>query len=260
VTFGAALVVVLAQVASSANSAASQQQLAAAREYIVQARSSGDFEVLRLTPRIRSSLLSALELDPGNAEARLYFVTYLLMAPRIVGGSVKAAMAHVDTLERDNRYLAALGRSQLHAHLGDTSRATSELRSLIRQFPESITPYANLLNFLSDSAGHAEAVSLARRLEQSTCCQRLGMYYSARMSLISGNGLAEAEPKMRAYLATQPRIEEPPLAFAHLRLGQILLRLGRREEAMAELETALRLNPRITVARDELRQLKQQSP
>lgn len=56
-----------------------------------QAMRAGPFKALRLTGTIKDSLTRAVELDPGNIDAREALVMFYLLAPGIAGGSVHKA-------------------------------------------------------------------------------------------------------------------------------------------------------------------------
>ena len=56
--------------------------------------------------------------------------------------------------------------------------------------------------------------------------------------------MERGESALRDYLTRPRRPDLPSHAAAHWRLGQILLALGRRDEARREWEEALRLDPK----------------
>ena len=68
--------------------------------------------------------------------------------------------------------------------------------------------------------------------------------------------LAREERYFRKYLTQEAEGESPSLAVAHKRLAVVLEKRGRRAEAIAELEAALRLQPDFPDAKKELKRLK----
>jgi predicted TPR repeat methyltransferase len=55
----------------------------------------------------------------------------------------------------------------------------------------------------------------------------------------------------------EPEAGEPPWAGAHWRLGQVLEKEGKKSDAIAEMEEALRLQPDLKPAKEDLNRLKE---
>ena len=70
-------------------------------------------------------------------------------------------------------------------------------------------------------------------------------YQAAKTILVSGDGshLSRAEAYLRKYLSQEPEAGSPPLSAAHWRLGLVLEKEGRKDDARSELQTARRLQP-----------------
>jgi hypothetical protein len=81
-------------------------------------------------------------------------------------------------------------------------------------------------------------------------------FAAARVLTERGIELGRAESYLRKYLMQPPEGNAPLHAHAHWALGLLLERLGRRPEAIAELESALRQKGDFEPARKELRRLK----
>ena len=79
-------------------------------------------------------------------------------------------------------------------------------------------------------------------------------YEAARTLLAEGADLPRAERYLRKYLTQDPEGETPSPALAHWRVGAGALRMeGRKPEAIAEVETALRLKPDLREAKKDLK-------
>jgi tetratricopeptide (TPR) repeat protein len=88
----------------------------------------------------------------------------------------------------------------------------------------------------------------------------LAPYFEAANALLeSGVELPRGEAYLRRYLAQEPEGEEPDAAHAHQLLGLILEKQGRSAEAASELETAVRMNPRLKGAKEDLKRVKSSS-
>jgi tetratricopeptide (TPR) repeat protein len=85
----------------------------------------------------------------------------------------------------------------------------------------------------------------------------LGPYFHAgQETLLAGKDPKRAEQYLRKYLTQEPEAYAPHLSRAHWRIGQALMKQGRKAEAIAELEAALRLEPGLDGARNDLKTLK----
>jgi tetratricopeptide (TPR) repeat protein len=86
----------------------------------------------------------------------------------------------------------------------------------------------------------------------------LGPFYQAGRVLLTtaGGDLSRADRYLRKYLTIEPEPGQPGPAAAHWRLGQVLEKQGRKAEAIAELEQAVRMNPDFENAKKDLKRLK----
>lgn len=67
---------------------------------------------------------------------------------------------------------------------------------------------------------------------------------------------ARAETYFRKYLAQEPEGEAPSLAMGHWKLGLALEQQGRKQEAIRELQTAVKMKPGLKEAKKDLERLK----
>jgi tetratricopeptide (TPR) repeat protein len=87
----------------------------------------------------------------------------------------------------------------------------------------------------------------------------LSPYFQAGLeTLLADKDAGRAERYLRKYLTQEPEAYAPRLSRAHWRIGQTLEKQGRKTEAIAEIETALRLEPDLEEARKDLKRMKQQ--
>ena len=80
---------------------------------------------------------------------------------------------------------------------------------------------------------------------------------AARVMITEKTDPARAEALLRRYLEVEPEIGYPSHAGAHWRIGQALEQLGRKPEAIAEMQTALKMDPSLDGAKRDLKRLKQ---
>jgi hypothetical protein len=82
-------------------------------------------------------------------------------------------------------------------------------------------------------------------------------YYAAGNALLAaGKDPPNAERCFRKYLSGEPEAGAPDLAVAHWRLGLVLEKEGRKPEALAEIETAVKMKPSLREAKKDLDRLR----
>jgi tetratricopeptide (TPR) repeat protein len=74
--------------------------------------------------------------------------------------------------------------------------------------------------------------------------------------LTTGKDLPRAERYARKYLSQEPEPTATSTGVAHWRLGMILDKQGRTQDAIASLQTATRLEPKFEQAQKDLKRLK----
>jgi len=85
----------------------------------------------------------------------------------------------------------------------------------------------------------------------------LSPYYAAGNALLAaGKDLPNSERYFLKYLSGEPEAGAPDLANAYWRLGLVLEKEGRKPEAIAEIETAVKMKPSLREAKKDLERLK----
>ena len=72
----------------------------------------------------------------------------------------------------------------------------------------------------------------------------------------TGKDLLRAERYARKYLSQEPEPTASSHAVAHWRLGLVLEKEGRKADAVAEVETATKMDPNFTQAQKDLKRLR----
>ncbi len=135
--------------------------------------------------------------------------------------------------------------------------AEAEDRRAIALKPTQIHPYRQLA-ILYATAGRWD--DLTKLLNQSHAAIPNNLspdFEAARIILTTNAGpqLAQAEQYLRGYLAQPAEGEAPTHAMAHWRLGLVLEKEGRRNDAIHELETAVHLDGNLDDAKKDLKRL-----
>lgn len=186
-----------------------------------------------------ASYREALRLRPGHPTAR-FGVGRLLEGK---GAKTEAAAEYLAAIEAAPAFAEAHANlGSVYHEMGDLEKAEAELREAVRLRTEWAGPRYNLANVLFDLGRYEEAA------EQ----YRLAARFAPRDPLIARNwsnaaekagDLAGAERVVREWLE-----QSGENADLRNRLGDLLEKLGREEEAMEEYERAVALDPRHSAA------------
>jgi tetratricopeptide (TPR) repeat protein len=282
----------LARTLVGANPNNADYQFALAEAVGSLARRAGLIKALSYRGEFKRSIEGALALNPRHAEALNMHALYYLNAPFIAGGDKNRGMLLVRTLAKIDPAMACLAEVTQAMNDKDRDRAEALLKKASADDPRSYIIQARLAAFYFNTeprrvdeairyATSALAIDPGRVSAYNTLARayagaenwsqldavlaqaergvpdNLAPYFNAaRILLTTGKDLPRAERYLRKYLAVEPEAEAPDSATARWRLGQVVERLGRPREAVAEFEAALRLRPDLAEAEKDLRRLK----
>jgi tetratricopeptide (TPR) repeat protein len=254
----------------------------------------GMFQKLSFAKRLRQEAELTLKLDPKNKDANSDLLDFYLDAPGIAGGSkekAKELATHVTQLDAAQGYLLQV---QFARHEKRTAEIEQLYKQALQAAPSNYNAQVGLAGFYLDperpqfpqAEEHARlalkidprrtaafvvlATAAAKQGHWGDLDQLLadsgknipddfGPYYQAgKAILLSGDGsqLARAESCFRKYLTQPPEGNSPDLAAAHWRLGLVLEKENRKDDARKELQTAVGLNPNFKEAQKDLKRLK----
>jgi tetratricopeptide (TPR) repeat protein len=207
--------------------------------------------------RVKAELEKAIELDPLNLEARQDLAVMYRAAPGFLGGSNAKAAEQVAFIRRHDPALA----SQLE---GDFLFADKKYDAALPAYQESARlhprpmiqvrislAYQNKEDWTQAFAALDRALALDPNFP-------FALYQVGRTAALSGLQLERGEKCLRTYIEMPVReeLENPSLAAAHFRLGNILEKKGDRAGARSEYETSLTIDPKQKLAREALARLK----
>jgi tetratricopeptide (TPR) repeat protein len=212
-----------------------------------------------LARRVKAEFEKAVELDPSLLDARDGLISFYLQAPGFMGGSL-------DKAKEQQRLIAARDPMRGHSaaveiawHQRDTVAAEQALRAAVALAPDSAFPTIRL-GQLQAQWGRVPAAFetfdgfLARHPESIPLRFQVG-----RLAATSGQQLPRGERMLTELLALPPWEtggSRPSRAAVHFRLGMVQEKSGRKDEARASYETAIKLDPNLQLAKDALKALK----
>lgn len=207
--------------------------------------------------KVRAELERAIELDPLNLEARQDIAIMYRALPGFLGGSNAKAADQIAFIRRHDPALAA----QLD---GDFLAAEKKYDAALTAYNESAKLNPRAMIHVRISLVHQQrkewenAFAALERALALDSNHPLALYQVGRTAALSGQQLDRGEKCLRTYIAMPVReeLENPSLAAAHFRLGNILEKKGNPAGAREEYETALRIDPKQKLAREALEKLK----
>jgi tetratricopeptide (TPR) repeat protein len=247
---------------------------------------------MSLAGQYKSEVKKAVELDGKNTDALWELMEFYWNAPGIAGGDQKKARGVADDIMRIDASrgylaLAELAQGKQEADVEDYYRKAEQAD------PKSYEVQVRLARFyLADkqknhdlAAKHARQAiaidpgriggykAMAAVLAQQERWQELDVvlaesesrvpddlgpqFQSGLETLLAGKDPVRAERYLRKYLTQEPEAYGTRLSRAHWRIGQALEKQGRKQEAIAEVEAALRMEPEMEEAKKDLKRLKQ---
>ncbi|NNK31905.1 MAG: tetratricopeptide repeat protein [Xanthomonadales bacterium] len=213
------------------------------------------FKQMRLAGKIRDAFERAVELDPENIDARAGLATYYINAPGVAGGSEEKALEQAEEIARRDPYRGHMIRAAVFQSRNDEEAVEREYRAAIEASPDQASAYQALGIFLTSKERFKEAIEVYDRALEHVPDAMGVTYQLGRTASISGQFLERGEAAFIRYLEYQPTPDEPGLDWAHYRLGLIHQLQGRTEDARAQFEQALQLNPDHEEARKALKKL-----
>jgi tetratricopeptide (TPR) repeat protein len=265
-----------------------------ARVYGKRAQRAGMLKGMSPAGKFRKSCEAALAIDPNHVDAMLDMMEFYYEAPGVAGGDKKRAaelVGRVTSLNPTRGYLAQADLASREKE-PDWKKIESLERKALESNPKSYQARLSLAGLYTSEPfqRYDESEQLARAaLEldptrsgaysvlaqlyvlqdrwpdldrilaeaEKAVPEDLTPYYQAgRLMTVKEKDPPRAERYLRKYLSQEPEGLKPSLASAHWRLGLTLEKEGRKSEATAEIETALKLQPDLTSAKKDLKRLK----
>ena len=261
--------------------------------YSRKAERAGWFEKIGLARKIKAELQQAMTLDPKNVDALDGMLDFYLEAPGVMGGSVSQAeeianrMLAVDAVQGnlgrariaahqkkpDEReafqlkaveampqsYEALIGAADLYLqdHWNNLDKAADYARKALKVDPTRTASYNVLAYVFATAERWGELDELLASSEKQIPDNLVPYFVAGRTLIVKQKDPARAESCFRKYLSqSEPEGETPGFAAARWRLGLALEKENRREEALREIQEAVRMDPDLKEAQNDLKRLK----
>jgi tetratricopeptide (TPR) repeat protein len=253
----------------------------------------GTFEKLALARRFKKEAELTLQMDPNDIVANEDLMGFHLDAPGLVGGDKKKASELADRMIRINPVHGYLMAIEIATHEKHTAELEGLFQKALSADPRNYYAHVQAANYYLErgQADFPRAEELAKQAIQLNA-SRIGGYttlailytrqerwkdleallettrrlvsddfspdYQVAKTILTANltdQLPIAEKLLHRYLSQQPEGNTPSLAAAHWRLGLVLAKENHKDQAKAELQQAMSLDPNFEPAKKDLKQL-----
>jgi tetratricopeptide (TPR) repeat protein len=209
------------------------------RVYGEKADTVGIIGAASLARKTKSEFEKAVQLNPAASQARLDLAEYYIEAPGFMGGGMDKAQQQADATERFDAAASHVIRARMAQQRKNFDEAELEFKAAIATAKNPATYWINLASFYQSRGRYAEmekAVSIGVALPGRPACVP---YDAAAILNRAGRNLPGAVNYLRQYLADGRFDEDAPAFRAHYLMGQILEKMQRRSDAVAEYRATL---------------------
>ena len=228
----------------------------AGRAYGQRALSASVLTKMSWARKCRQAWERAIEVAPGNAEARFELLRYYLMAPGIAGGSVEKAQAQAARLVELDAMRGYVALGMIADHEKKPKEAEAAYRKAMEADQFGVQGPIALAGFFARQKRWPEARAIFDRRVAADPNDAFALYQLGRLSLLSGEDMEKGLTLFDRFLSLDAPRDGPTHGDARWRKGLLLEKLGRTPAAIAEYREALKVQPGHDGAKRELERLK----
>jgi tetratricopeptide (TPR) repeat protein len=227
------------------------------RAYGEKADHASWFSAISFAKKTRKEFETAVQLDGKNFAARQALIEFDCSAPGIVGGGEEKATPQI-------KQLAELDAAEGHYAAGNCRRQKKDFAVADEEFGKALESNPKSAELIYDIGDYAAKRSQPERLlavadtgESVAPGDPRGKFYRGVALVLKKENPEEAERLLREYAKKAPiRSGYPRAAAAHAWLGRLSEDQNKKEEAVQEFESALKLDPKNKMAQEALKRLK----
>lgn len=201
------------------------------------------FRKPRIASRMRRAWERAIELEPEHVDAHMALMRYYLNAPAIAGGSDEKARGLAKRIAAIDRVAGFRAHAALWLAQDEPAQAVEQYRLAVEAFPDDLDLRFDYGLHLQRAEDWDTAYATFTGIIDADPARMDAHYQVGRNAVLSGTRLDEGIAALERYLAGEPAADDPSKAWAHTRLGQIHLAAGRDDDARAQFDAALALEP-----------------
>lgn len=234
----------------------SQAFLWLGRVYGRQALEASVFTKLSWAGKCREAWQNAVKLDGSNIDAHFDLLGYYLQAPGVAGGGRDKAEAALPAIHALHASYGELARGQIAASDKDLAGARRHFEAAVSADPASIRARTALANLNLREQRNGDARGVWQQVLQSDPSNVYAVYQLGRLAALTGEELEQGLGQLDQFLAAADKPSDLSVEGAHWRRGQILAKLGRKDEARTALQLASAGDKQVAdLAKAELQKL-----
>jgi tetratricopeptide (TPR) repeat protein len=215
----------------------------------------GMMSKMSMAPKLRDAFEKTVELDPANTNARNALIEFYLQAPSMMGGGKDKAVLQAAQIAKYDVARGHLARARILLHEKKNPEALKAYEAAYAAKPGD----KDIRMALGIGYQQAERWPDAFKHFKAWLAQEpsagLVMYQLGRTSALSGLQLDDGIDALKRYLAMPHAKNEPKNENAYHRLGQIYAKAGKKVEARAAFQAALKLKPDMKEVKEALAKL-----
>ena len=212
----------------------------------------GMLSKMTMAPKLRDAFERAVKLDPSLVPARTALIEFYLQAPSAIGGGIDKARAQATAIAKYDRAQGLVSQARIAMHEKNWAVAIKHLEAARAEKPGDAPIRMQLILLYQEAKRWSDAYAALKAWGTQEPKSNAAQYQLGRLAALSGQYLAEGEAALRRYLTMPRDKDDPKPQNAQYRLGQVLAHAGRKDEARAAFQAALKLDPKMKEAKDAL--------
>lgn len=210
--------------------------------YGVIAQQAGMFKAASMAGKVRDEFAKAVQLDPNFLDARFGLMEFYLQAPGFMGGDEDKAREQANEIKKRDGLAGHRAFAAIAAKNKDLNAARGEYITAVRENPTSPkTHYWYAVFLMTGDKNYAASLKEMEAALALDANYMAATFQIGHLAVLSGSNFARGEESLKKYLAYKPAGDDPGHHRTHYWLGMLYEKQGKKAEAKAEYQAALRL-------------------
>jgi len=210
--------------------------------YGVIAQQGGMFKAASMAGKVRDEFAKAVQLDPNLLDARFGLMEFYLQAPGFMGGSEDKAREQANEIKKRDPLAGHRAFAAIAAKNKDMNAARAEYIAAVRENPTSPkTHYWYAVFLMTGDKNYAASLKEMEAALALDANYMAAVFQIGHLAALTGANYVRGEESLKKYLAYKPASDEPGHHRTHYWLGMLYEKQGKKAEARAEYQAALRL-------------------
>jgi tetratricopeptide (TPR) repeat protein len=215
----------------------------------------GMLSKMSMAPKLRDAFETTAKLDPNNLDAREALLQFYLQAPAVIGGGKDKANVQANEIAKRDVARGHLARAQVFMSENNTAAALKSYEAAYVAKPADKNIRMAVGIGYQTAKRWNDAFKHFRLWAAEDEKAGSAWYQIGRTSALSGLQLEEGIAALQKYIGMPHAANEPQNKHGYYRQGQLYAKLGKKAEAKAAFQAALKLDAKFADAKTELGKL-----